>query len=96
MKTMFRPNPTIRTLLVGAALMIGTLTTAHAEPANVIAQHAPATDTRHNMDSRPDWNVDYPSQLGPQGIITSDAVTIDAMPPRKTHKDSSQTHSLSD
>lgn len=78
-----------RTLLIGAALIASTLTTAHAESANATrhsTQHAPIADTQRNTDSRPDWNVDYPSQLGPQGVITSDAATVEATPPHKSRK----------
>ncbi|BDU19140.1 hypothetical protein [Dyella sp. GSA-30] len=69
---------TVRTLLAGAALIVSTLTIAHAESTNTNQQHKPSTDIHHTTDSRPDWNVDYPSQLGPQGIITSDTATVHA------------------
>lgn len=89
----------VRTLLVGTALMIGTLTTLHAESAHApqqqlsstYTQHVPATDSHRNTDSRPDWNVDYPSQLGPQGVVTSDAAAS-ATQRHRSRKDSSQMH----
>jgi hypothetical protein len=78
MKTISRSKhaTALRTVVIGAALMIGSLTTLHAEPADTIQQHASAANSQHRSDTRPDWNVDYPSQLGPQGIITSDG-TVD-------------------
>jgi cell division protein FtsN len=82
---------TVRTLLTGVALIVSTLTAVHAESANASQQHKSSADTQHTTHTRPDWNVDYPSQLGPQGVITADAT-----PPHKNHKDNSQTRSPSD
>jgi hypothetical protein len=84
---------TARTLLTGVALVVGILTTAHAESANASQQRKSSAEIHHITDTRPDWNVDYPSQLGPQGIITSDAAAADATLPHKNHKDNSQTRS---
>lgn len=73
---------TLRALLAGAAMIVGALTTVHAESVNADTQHASTATTRHNTDSRPDWNVDYPSQLGPQGTIPASATTADTQRPR--------------
>lgn len=72
-------------------MMVSALTTLHAQSANASQQYSSSAGAQHTTDSRPDWNVDYPSQLGPQGIITSDAAAADAKPPHKNHKDNSQT-----
>jgi hypothetical protein len=74
-------------------MMVSALTTLHAQSASSSQQYSPSADTQHTPDTRPDWNVDYPSQLGPQGIITSDAAPAGPMLPHKSHKDNLQTQS---
>ena len=79
MKTSFRSKraTTFRIVLVSTALLISTLTSLHAESTNSTQQRISAANSQHHSDSRPDWNVDYPSQLGPQGTTTSDAEALD-------------------
>lgn len=74
-------------------MLVNAFTTVHAQSANASQQQAPSADSHHTTHSQPDWNVDYPSQLGPQGIITSDAAPARPMLPHKSHKDNLQTQS---
>jgi len=59
-------------------------TQPHAQPRSQSREQLAASG--EGMDGRPDWNVDYPSQLGPQPVhsrTTKPSIDADAVAPSK-------------